>query len=133
MKLRDMLDGRLMSLVDAAAYLGRLTGKKPHVSTLWRWCLKGCKGVRLESVCIGGKRFVTVTAIERFVEASTESRSERPEPSCIAAVPVSPAAGLAAHVMRHGDRRRQEIESARRRLDEITGTAKPTAPATRSA
>jgi len=133
MKLRDLVDDRPMSLVDAAVYLGKLTGKKPHVSTLWRWCLKGCKGVRLESICIGGKRFVTATAIERFVEASTVSRSVRQEPPCTPAAPTSSATVMLAHVMRHGDRRRQEIESARRRLDEITGTAKPTAPTTRSA
>ena len=50
-----------MSLPEAAAYLGRITGQKPHVSTLWRWCLKGCKGVRLESICLGGKRLVGVS------------------------------------------------------------------------
>jgi hypothetical protein len=133
MKLRDLLEDQQMSLVEAATYLGRITGKKPHVSTLWRWCLKGCNGIRLQSIRIGGKRFVTATAIERFVEASTASRSGPPEPSCTPVAPVSPGTGMLAHVMRHGDRRRQEIESARRRLDEITGTAKPTAPATPSA
>lgn len=135
MRLRDLREDQSLSLPDAAEYLGKLTGKKPHVSTLWRWCLKGCKGVRLESVCIGGKRFVTVTAIERFIEASTASRAAttgKPHPA-VAAAAASPGKGVLAHVMRHNERRRQEIDAARRQLDEITCTAKPSIPATRSA
>jgi hypothetical protein len=127
MNLRDLRDDQPLTLPDAASYLGRLTGQKPHLSTLWRWCSKGCKGIRLESICIGGKRFVTVKAISRFIEASNVSNTGRPEqpppPSCQA----MPAKRVLANVMRHGNRRRKEIEAARRRLDEITGAAKPSA------
>jgi hypothetical protein len=120
-KLRDLRDDQPLSLPDAAAYLGRMTGQKPHVSTLWRWCLKGCKGVTLQSVCIGGKRFVTVAAIEVFVESLSAARAvpnhkQTPQPITPAAL-TSPL----AHVMRHNDRRKGEIEAARRRLDELTG------------
>jgi hypothetical protein len=134
-KLRDLREDKPLSLFDAADYLGKLTGRKPHVSTLWRWCMKGCKGVRLESICIGGKRFVTATAIEQFIDASTAAQSAKAAQPAAATSepPPSPATGLLAHVMRHNDRRRSEIEKARRRLDEITGTAKQSAPATRSA
>lgn len=133
MKLRDLREDQPLSLPDAAAFLGKLTGKKPHASTLWRWCLKGCKGVRLESICIGGKRFVTATAIERFIEASTmgrDAQTEQPQP---AVTPILPAKGMRSHVMRHNDRRREEIEATRRRLDELAGPAKPRSPVTRSA
>lgn len=135
MRLRDLREDQPLSLPDAAEYLGKFTGQKPHVSTLWRWCLKGCKGVRLDSLCIGGKRFVTATAIERFIEASTASRATPPEQPCVpaASTAASAAKGMLAHVMRHNDRRRQEIDAARRRLDAITAAAKPTTPATRSA
>jgi hypothetical protein len=40
---------------------------KPHCATIARWALKGRKGVRLESVVIGSRRFTSVEAIERFV------------------------------------------------------------------
>ncbi len=135
MKLRDLRDDQPLSLPDAAAYLGKMTGQKPHVSTMWRWCLKGCKGVVLESICIGGKRFVTAASIDRFIEASTAAS----HPSVARVTPPQPAATSVsrsplAHVMRHNDRRREEIEAARRGLDEITGTTKRTdAPAIRSA
>jgi hypothetical protein len=132
-KLRDLSEDQPLSLTDAAEFLGKLTGRKPHVSTLWRWCLKGCRGVRLESICIGGKRFVTAAALEKFIADSTAARDGQPQkPSAPSALP-SPAKRTLSHVMRHNERRRQEIEAARRRLDEITGTAKPPAPANRSA
>jgi len=133
MKLRDLREDQPLSLPDAAEFLGKITGQKPHVSTLYRWCLRGCKGVRLESICIGGKRFVTAAAIERFIEASSEARPAQQTQAPAPAAPPTPGKGMLAHVMRHNDRRRQEIEAARRRLDEITGAAKPSAPATRSA
>lgn len=137
MKLRDLREDQPLSLLDAADFLGKITGQKPHVSTLWRWCLKGCKGIRLESICIGGKRFVTAAAIERFIDASSETRPGQPSqprtPRSAPAATQTPGKGMLAHVMRHNERRRQEIEAARRRLDEITGAVKPSAPATRSA
>ena len=133
MRLRDLRDDHPLSLLDAAELLGSFTGKKPHVSTLWRWCLKGCKGVVLESICIGGKRFVTAAAIEKFIDASTAARPGQKAEEPAAALPPSPAKPLLAQVMRHNERRRGEIEAARRRLDEITGAAKPNDPATRSA
>ena len=121
MRLRDLRDDHPLSLPDAAAYLGTITGQKPHVSTLWRWCLKGCKGVTLESICIGGKRFVTVAAIEVFVESLSSARAVPNHKQLHQ--PVTPAALTSplAHVMRQNDRRKGEIEAARRRLDELTG------------
>jgi hypothetical protein len=118
-RFQDLSDESLMSIPDAAKHLGKLTGQKPHVSTLWRWCLKGCRGVKLESICIGGKRFVTRTAIERFVEKSTAKQT----PSDVTVVSITPHAP--PHVVRHNERRRAEIEAARRKLDELTGVNKP--------
>jgi hypothetical protein len=112
-------DEKPMSLPDAATYLGGITGQKPHLSTLWRWCLKGCYGVRLESICIGGKRFVTPSAIQRFIENSTSKQT----PSTTTVVTITPHAP--PHVVRHNERRRAEIEAARRKLNELTGVNKP--------
>lgn len=38
-----------------------------HLSTCWRWCLKGCRGERLESFNVGGKKFTTSPAFERWL------------------------------------------------------------------
>ncbi len=120
--LEHLANDRPMSLPDAAAYLGRITGQKPHVSTLWRWCLKGCKGVKLDSICIGGKRFVTAAAIDYFIDAST-NRQNDPRGASAASPPAS-SPPVSSHVMRHNERRRAQIEAARRRLDELTGVTK---------
>lgn len=120
--LEHLAHDRPMSLPDAAAYLGRITGQKPHVSTLWRWCLKGCKGMRLDSICIGGKRFVTAAAIDEFIDASTR-RQPNGQPHPPAASPRPPA-----HVMRHNERRQTQIEAARSRVDELTGVTKRSRP-----
>lgn len=108
-------DDRLMSLPTAATYLGGLTGQKPHVSTLWRWCIKGCHGVQLKSICIGGKRFVTPSAIHCFIDSSTSKQT----PAAIEVVTITPHAS--PHVVRHNQRRRAELEAARLKLDEMTG------------
>jgi len=42
---------------------------QPHLSTLWRWRLKGIKGNRLETLSIGGKRFSSLQAVVRFIDA----------------------------------------------------------------
>jgi hypothetical protein len=56
---------------------------KPSTPTLWRWVLKGTCGVVLESVKIGGRRFTSKQAIERFIAASfaQPNRSLRGRPA----------------------------------------------------
>jgi hypothetical protein len=44
---------------------------RPNVATLWRWRTAGCRGVRLETVLVGGKRYTSREAIQRFVNATT--------------------------------------------------------------
>jgi hypothetical protein len=43
----------------------------PHPSTVHRWRLRGIAGVKLETLKIGGRRFTSKEAIERFINAST--------------------------------------------------------------
>jgi len=47
------------------------TGKKVSLATCWRWIQRGCRGVKLESVLIGGKRYTSLEALQRFVERTT--------------------------------------------------------------
>jgi len=60
----DLTNEQLVSLPGAAR---RLPGQ-PHVSTLHRWRLRGVRGVRLETTLIGGKRFTSTEALQRFVD-----------------------------------------------------------------
>ena len=45
---------------------------RPHVSTLHRWRQCGVRGVKLETCLIGGRRFTSQQAVERFVQAMTD-------------------------------------------------------------
>lgn len=44
---------------------------RPHVATCWRWINRGCRGVKLETVLVGGKRYTSLEALQRFVERTT--------------------------------------------------------------
>lgn len=38
-----------------------------HPSTVWRWALRGCQGHVLESFSVGGRRYTTLPAYERWL------------------------------------------------------------------
>ena len=59
----------VVSLSDAAKSLPRRRGGcKPHLKTLYRWTLHGCRGVLLESIQVGGTRCTSHQAIQRFCD-----------------------------------------------------------------
>lgn len=43
----DIQTESLLSLTEATKALPRVNGKRPSISTLWRWCRRGLRGVRL--------------------------------------------------------------------------------------
>ena len=42
-----------------------------YMPTVWRWAMKGARGVKLETMQIGGRRYTTQEAFQRFVERGT--------------------------------------------------------------
>ena len=44
------------------------------IPTLWRWVLNGTRGVVLESVLIGGRRYTSKEACLRFIQASSNNQ-----------------------------------------------------------
>ena len=42
-----------------------------HRSTWHRWRLRGIRGVKLETILIGGKRYTSLEALQRFVDQTT--------------------------------------------------------------
>ena len=72
----DISSETLLSLSDAAKTLpGR-----PHVSSLFRWRLRGIRGVTLETCLIGGRRFTSREALIRFASRTTAAASGEPPP-----------------------------------------------------
>lgn len=60
---------RIMSLTEAAKSLPRLNGRRPAISTLWRWARKGVRGVRLDYIRVGRGIATSAEALSRFFNA----------------------------------------------------------------
>lgn len=71
----------LMHMVDAIEHV---TGRRPNLSTVWRWSVHGCGGIRLETVVLGGKRLTTIEMVEAFVKATTDARNGAPQAPVVA-------------------------------------------------
>jgi hypothetical protein len=89
----------LLSLPDAAKALPN----RPHTSTLHRWRLRGVRGVKLETCLIGGRRFTSQEALERFTGSTTAAADGEPMP------------------VRTPARRARDIEKAEAELNEKIG------------
>ncbi len=51
---------------------------RPHVATVWRWIQRGVRGVKLDTVLIGGKRYTSTEAIARFIGGTTAASDPTP-------------------------------------------------------
>jgi len=62
----------------------RASGKRVHVATVYRWASVGLKGIRLETIQIGGHCYTSKEALGRFFAELTRQResAERGGASC---------------------------------------------------
>lgn len=51
---------------------------RPHRSSMWRFATKGIRGVRLETIVSGGRRYTSREAVLRFVAATTAAANGEP-------------------------------------------------------
>jgi len=64
----------ILSLTAAAklrCFSHRRGGRPINISTLWRWATAGVRGVRLETIMVGGSRCTSFEAVERFCATLT--------------------------------------------------------------
>ncbi|QDT95293.1 DUF1580 domain-containing protein [Gimesia aquarii] len=60
---------KIITFVEAAKFLPRRrAGRKPHVSTLYRWAKQGLRNVKLETIQVGGTCCTSVEALQRFFD-----------------------------------------------------------------
>ena len=57
------------------------SGKRIHPSTAWRWVLRGIRGIKLESVLIGGRRHTSLEKLDAFFAATTAAAGASLPPS----------------------------------------------------
>jgi len=76
------LSESLLTFSQAARLLPNLRGdgKGVNCATVWRWAQKGVRGIRLESSLIGGIRYTSREALERFFERTTAAADGTPAP-----------------------------------------------------
>lgn len=67
----DIHTEELLELSKVPANLERRTGKRLNLSTIYRWINRGIAGVQLETILVGGNRFTSAQALNRFFTQST--------------------------------------------------------------
>ena len=69
--LNPSLDGeQLVAISQVPDFIPPRRGKKLHMSTVYRWVLKGARGKILDSALLGGVRYTSLEALQRFMGTS---------------------------------------------------------------
>ncbi len=55
-------------------------GGRPNISTVYRHFGPGCRGAKLETIVVGGRRYTSIEAIGRFIEATTANSTGASSP-----------------------------------------------------
>ena len=69
-----MIDIKVENLIpfrDVPVWTKEHLGNRVHPSTIHRWRIRGARGVRLETVLAGGKRYTSHEALLRFCAGTT--------------------------------------------------------------
>ncbi|MBN8600539.1 MAG: DUF1580 domain-containing protein [Planctomycetes bacterium] len=75
----------LVLLSEVPKILPKRNGKAVHLSACYRWMRSGLSGVRLETVLVGGQRFTSKEALNRFWHRVTAVRDGVPIEKAIVA------------------------------------------------
>lgn len=68
-----MQNEELFPLVEAVY---QATGRRPHLSTVLRWCSKGSAGVRLDCRVLGGRRLTSKQSVLRYMDQVTAAKDQ---------------------------------------------------------
>ncbi len=72
----DIRTEKLLGLAEAARSLpGRVPGKQLNGCTLYRWVSHGVRGIKLESIPVGGDLKTSEEALTRFFERLADKRN----------------------------------------------------------
>ncbi len=73
MRQIDLRNETVIALSEVPNHLPKRNGKKTHYATVYRWALKGARGRILESTLIGGVRYTSLEALQRFLDGRTSA------------------------------------------------------------
>ncbi len=78
----DILNEKLIPLREVLKHLpARPTGRRVHISAVYRWITRGLKGIHLESVKLGGTTYTSQEALQRFADYLTFTSQSHSEPN----------------------------------------------------
>ena len=98
----DISSEKLLTPAEIAQHIPRRrAGKKCNVATIHRWFVDGVRGIKLESICVGGTKCSSVAALQRFFDELTAQSEGQP----------------VQQPQRITKARRKQIEAAERRLE----------------
>jgi hypothetical protein len=104
----DISNEHLIAVRDVPGRLPpRPTGRRIHISAVYRWIQRGIRGVRLEVTRVGGTAYTSEEALQRFADRSQELRGHDP-----------------VGEIRHGRARQRQVEEATKAVDAILGGKK---------
>jgi len=67
------IDAKTEHLLTFAQLASKVPPNGTHVCTVYRWADKGCRGQKLETLMVGGRRYSTFEALLRFSDKITAS------------------------------------------------------------
>lgn len=73
----------LITVGQLAKRLPSIQGARPNQSTIWRWMHKGIRGVRLETIAVGGRTCTTWKAYLAFANAIAGGRGPTPSSATV--------------------------------------------------
>jgi hypothetical protein len=76
---RPAVNEELLGLAELARRLPKIDGRKVAIPTIWRWCRKGLRGVRLQYTRVGRRICVSPDALSAFF-AQVAALDERVPP-----------------------------------------------------
>jgi hypothetical protein len=65
-----MIDTKTETVISFAE-ASKLTPGRPHLSQIYRWSQAGLRGIKLDWIQVGGRRFTSREALDRFFAALT--------------------------------------------------------------
>jgi hypothetical protein len=72
MTMLDLGTEHILRLAEATQHLPlRRRGKQTHPATLYRWAKYGVRGIRLETIRVGGTLCTSLEALQRFCDRLT--------------------------------------------------------------
>ena len=82
----DIQNDTIIAFSELPAWCQKNLGRRISPSTIFRWKLRGCRGVKLATILIGGQRCTSVEALQSFFEATTRAQDGQSTASHISKV-----------------------------------------------